>query len=236
MVKRRARALTNSNDFGSSSRGEYVQSQIREAIRAGKYEPGERIREAEMAKRLGVSRTPVREALRRLESEGLVAFVPWRGVVVAELGLEEIIQLYAMREILEGTAARFAAQHISDSEIAIFEEILEKERLAAENSSALADINRTFHQLLYDTAHNAYLMQSLNVLRNSLALLRGTTFSAPGRPVIALEEHKAIVDAIKSRDGDAAEKAARHHIRESEKTRLKMLYNIVAPRSKQDDI
>jgi DNA-binding GntR family transcriptional regulator len=159
---------------------------------------------------LSVSRTPVREALRRLEAEGLLTFVPWRGVVVAEL---QVTELYAMRTILEGAAARLAAQHVGEAEIDLMEGLLARAKAASGDAEALAAINRQFHQAIYAGAHNRYLMQSLETLRNSLALLRGTTFSMPGRAKAAQREHAAILAAIKqgARCGSRGAGGARSH-------------------------
>lgn len=207
-------------------RSEYVHEQIRESIQNGVYTPGERLTESELAERLGVSRTPVREALRRLESDGLLVFEPWRGVVVAEMDRQQVGELYTMREVLEGTAARLAAKHISEAEMGVLETLLAKETKQLKKPSELAKTNRHFHHAIYASAHNRYLMQTLSTLRNSLALLRGTTFSVPGRAKVAHREHKEIVTAILDRDGIGAEEAARAHIRGAECTRIKMLFEL----------
>jgi DNA-binding GntR family transcriptional regulator len=212
-----------------TSLAEFVQQQVREAIHAGRYGPGERLRETEVAGWLAVSRTPVREALRRLEAEGLLTFVPWRGVVVAELDRRQVTELYAMRTILEGAAARLAARHVGEAEIDLMEGLLARAKAAGGDAETLAAINRQFHQAIYTGAHNHYLMQSLETLRNSLALLRGTTFSVPGRAKTAHREHAAILAAIKARDADAAEQTARDHIRTAERTRFRMLFDLDDP-------
>lgn len=207
----------------AASRADYVKERIREAIQAGRYQPGERIRETEVAEWLKVSRTPVREALRRLESEGLVTFMSWRGVVVADLDRQQVSELYAMREVLEGAAARLAARHIGDAEIDLLEGLLSRADACREDSGALAAINRQFHETIYAAAHNRYLTQTLEQLRNALALLRGTTFAVPGRAGTAAAEHGAILKAIRDRDPDAAEAAARNHIAAAQRARLQLL-------------
>jgi len=209
-----------------TSRAAFVQQKLRAAIHAGRYGPGERLRETEVADWLSVSRTPVREALRRLEAEGLLTFVPWRGVVVAELDRRQVTELYAMRTILEGAAARLAARHVGEAEIDLMEGLLTRAKAAVGDAETLAVLNRQFHQAIYTGAHNRYLMQSLETLRNSLALLRGTTFSVLGRAKTAHKEHAAILTAIKARDADAAEQAARDHIRAAECTRMHMLFDL----------
>jgi DNA-binding GntR family transcriptional regulator len=206
-----------------NSRADYVKERIREAIQTGRYQPGDRIRESEVAEWLEVSRTPVREALRRLESEGLVGFESWRGVVVADLDRQQVSELYAMREVLEGAAARLAARHIGDAEIELLEALLARADARGEDPDALAAINRQFHETIYGAAHNRYLTQTLEQLRNSLALLRGTTFAVPGRAETAAAEHRMILEAIRNRDPDAAESAARTHIAASQRARLQLL-------------
>ena len=136
-----------------------------------------------------------------------------------------MIELYATREVLEGLAARLAARHISDGETQFLRELLEQERAARNNANQLAIINKTLHQSIYSAAHNRYLLQMLNGLRNSLTLLPGTTFSAEGRPKAGLDEHRAIVDAIARHDAGEAEALARAHIRAAERIRLRMLFD-----------
>ncbi|MBT5432436.1 MAG: GntR family transcriptional regulator [Rhodospirillaceae bacterium] len=207
-----------------SSRGQWVSEALRDEIQEGRYGPGDRVTEQEVAGRLGVSRTPVREALRRLETEGLLVQLPWRGVVVAELNRAQVLELYAMREVLEGTAARFAAQHADAAEIDLMHDLLNQEARALDDSKQSARINRDLHSTIYSAARNRYLLSTLNVLGNALALLQGTTFSVPGRPEQGLKEHRVLVEAIAARKGDDAEAAARKHIARARQTRLKMLY------------
>lgn len=206
-----------------ASRAEQVRDSILRAIRSGRYRPGDRIRETEVAKWLDVSRTPVREALRRLEADGLLSFESWRGVVVSRLDRQQVGELYAMREVLEGAAARMAARHIGDAEIEVLQLLLEQMEQSADDAETLAVLNRKLHQSIYAAAHNQYLMQTLGQLENALALLRGTTFAIDGRPATAAAEHRAIVDAISARDADAAETAARAHIAAAQRARLRLI-------------
>ncbi len=207
-----------------ASRGQWVSETLRENIRDGVYDPGGRVTEQEVAARLGVSRTPVREAMRRLESEGLLIQLPWRGVVVAELDQAQVLELYAMREVLEGTAARFAAQHADQSEINRLFDLLSRQEHAGGNAVLAASINRSLHDAIYAAARNRYLLSTLNALGNALALLKGTTYSQPGRTAEGLQEHRTLVDAIAARDGILAETAARDHIVKARHIRLKLLY------------
>ena len=217
-----------SNPVRSRSRGvslgEFVLGRLRGAIREGRYQPGQRIREAEVAAWLGVSRTPVREAFRRLQADGLLVLTPWRGAAVAELGRNQVVELYAMRRVLEGTAAGLAARHASDAEIEVLYELLKRDETAGADPGRLAKINRLFHQAIYAAAHNRYLLQALNALADSLALLRSTTYEVPGRAGRARLEHVEIADAIKIGDAEAAERAARAHIAAAEKARIELLF------------
>lgn len=223
MTRKAKRATKTADTAGRTPRGEQVYLKLRDEIHAGKLKPGEKVRETEVANWYGVSRTPVREALRRLESDGLLVFAPWRGVVVAELDQQQVIELYAMRQVLEGTAARLAAQHAAESEIDALRALLEREANVGDDFEKMAAFNRQLHQALYSAAHNRYLLGALNALRDSLALLRSTTYSNPGRIAAGHREHIAIIEAIARRDADSADTAARKHIASAERLRLRML-------------
>lgn len=214
---------TAGDTLPQASRADQVQQQILKSIHSGHYRPGDRIRETEVATSLGVSRTPVREALRRLESDGLLSFESWRGVVVSKLDRQQVSELYAMREVLEGAAARMAAQHIDDAGIELLKLLLEKAQESPDDPAKLAKLNRKLHQTIYSAAHNRYLLQTLGQLENALALLRGTTYAVAGRADTAAVEHQAIIEAICSRDAEAAELAARKHIGAAQRARLRLI-------------
>jgi DNA-binding GntR family transcriptional regulator len=202
------------------SRADFVYESLRDAISDGRIATGERVREEEIARNLGVSRTPVREALQRLQQRGLLVVGAGRGLVVAQLSQHQVMQLYAMREILEGSAARFAAQHATDTDIAILYRLQRELANAAPDAMLLVTLNRRFHQAIYEAAHNQYLLETLNLLHDSLALLHNTTFRMPNRRSESDAEHRRIVAAIERRDSDQAEKAARDHIRQAQRTRF----------------
>jgi len=213
------------SEDGNLSRGEWVHVRLLDAIRAGKFAPGDRVRETDITQWLGVSRTPVREAFRRLQADGLLVFEPWRGVIVAQLNQQQLIELYAMRRVLEGTAAGLAAQHAAESQIATLTDIMDQADQAT-GADERASLNRHFHQNIYAAAHNRYLLQALNALRDSMALLPSTTYALEGRHALAQDEHRRIVDAIQTRDPARAETAARDHISEAEKARLKVILEL----------
>ena len=206
-------------------RVEQAYQHIRQAIKEHRLRPGDRLREAELAEAVGVSRTPLREALARLEADGLIANDPARGLVVTQLDYNMVSELYCMREVLEGTAARLAAQHASEVELTILEEICEHYRRALGDGEALEMRNRQFHEALYRCAHNRYLMRTLMSLHDALALLGDTTLHDRARAEKTLAEHEAILRGIKERNPDAAEQATRLHIRNGQLERVKREFN-----------
>jgi DNA-binding GntR family transcriptional regulator len=205
-----------------ASRGDLAYRQLFEAIERGTLKPGARLREVELSAWLGASRTPVREALGRLEGEGLIDRDPSRGMIVAELDHGLVAELYAMREVLEGTAAALAARHASEAEIDALREIAAKDRDLAD-ATRIARVNRLFHESLFRAAHNRFLLRAVNALRQSMVLLGPTTLATPGRPDKARGEHEAIVEAIARRDPAGADEAARAHIRAAYRARLALI-------------
>jgi DNA-binding GntR family transcriptional regulator len=209
----------------TQSRADFVYDSLRDAIWEGRLAHGERIREEEIASLLGVSRTPVREALQRLQQRGLLVVGPGRGLMVAELSKQQVFELYAMREILEGSAARFAARHANETEVEILYRLQQELAESKGDALTLVKLNRRFHQAIYEAAHNQYLLDALDSLNDSLALLHNITFRAPSRRADTDEEHRRIVEAIEKRDPDTAEKVAREHIRQAQRTRFETLLN-----------
>jgi DNA-binding GntR family transcriptional regulator len=201
-------------------RGEDAYLRLHAAIQDGTLEPGARLVETEVAEWIGASRTPVREALGRLESDGLVVRDPHRGMMVCELDAGMVAELYVMREVLEGTAAGLAARHASDAEIATLRGLANRDRDIAGDTALIARNNKLFHEALYRSAHNRYLLRTLNSLREAMALLGQTTLAIRGRSDTALEEHEQIIAALERRDPGAAEAAARSHIRAAYRARL----------------
>lgn len=211
-----------SNETAKVSRAQWVYDHLRHAIHHGDYARGDRIREEEVARMLGVSRTPVREAILRLQARGLLELSAG-GLVVATLTRPQLVELYAMRAILEGSAARFAAQHAAPSEIETMHFYLDKFS-AATDPDELADINSALHGAIYEAAHNRYLLETLDELNDTLALLPGTTFQVMDRKERGHEEHQAIISAISKRNPDEAENMARKHIQLAQETRLKLYF------------
>jgi len=214
------------------SRADFVYETLRDAISDGRIAGGERVREEDVARNLGVSRTPVREALQRLQQRGILVLGAGRGLVVAQLSHEQVIELYAMREILEGSAARFAAMNATPAEIATLYQLQEQLRTAVDDDMLHITLNRRFHQAIYEAAHNRYLMQTLESLHDSFALLRSSTFRLPHRQRNSDEERHRIIAAIEKRDPELAEKEAREHIVQAQRTRFeaRLTASTAAPR------
>lgn len=194
---------------------------ILEAIDTGTYRPGDRLVESELAERFGVSRTPIREALQRLETQSLLAR-DGRSLIVASLDHNQLAELYVVRGELEGLAARLAARHATPEEVSVLAEMLAADQALIGDPDALSRANRRFHKQIHLASHNRFLVQQLDLVHRSMALLASTSISAEGRPEDTLAEHGAIVAAIQRGDGDAADAALRDHISKAFETRLRL--------------
>ena len=194
---------------------------ILEAIDGGIYRPGDRLVESDLAERFGVSRTPVREALQRLETQSMLAR-DGRSLIVASLDHNQLAELYVVRAELEGLAARLAAKHATPEEIRVLRDMVEDDRAFLDDPDAMSRANRRFHKQVHLASHNRYLVQQLDLVHRSMALLATTSLAAVGRSAVALAEHDAIVSAIETGDGDAAQAVLRAHISKAFETRLKL--------------
>ncbi len=203
---------------------------ILEAIDSHIYKPGDRLVENELADRFGVSRTPIREALQRLETQSLLTR-DGRSLIVASLDHTQLSELYVVRGELEGLAARLAARHATPEEIGVLRDMLEADRALQDDPEALSRANRRFHHQIHLGSHNRFLIRQLDLVHRSMALLATTSLAAEGRAEGTLEEHAAIVSAIESGDGDAAYTALRDHISQAYKIRLTLDAKAVESRS-----
>ncbi len=212
-----------------SSQGDAAYRRLLDELRDGRLGPGDRLRETDLAARLGVSRTPVREAIRQLEADGLVVHVPRQGASVRSLDYAEVMELYEMRAMLEGMAARLAARAASDIEI---EELyaMNRDLEGIADPHASFALNRQFHAALLDAAKNRFLTRAMSGLDKTLMVLGPTTLADPDRLGRAFLEHCDVLDAIKARDGAGAEAAMRTHIEMAQRVRVRALRG----RSSQD--
>ncbi|SNT68742.1 GntR family transcriptional regulator [Paracoccus seriniphilus] len=199
-------------------------SLILAAIEAGTYRPGDRLVESELAERFGVSRTPVREALQRLETQAMLVR-DGRSLIVGSLDHNQLAELYVVRAELEALAARLAARHATPEEVRVLAQMVAEDQKAIGDPEFLARANRRFHHQLHLASHNRYLVQQLDLVHRTMALMAKTSLAAEGRSEMALSEHKNIVDAIAAGDGDAADAALRQHISMAWETRLKLEAN-----------
>ncbi|HVZ02100.1 MAG TPA: GntR family transcriptional regulator [Dongiaceae bacterium] len=203
--------------------GEAVYEALRRGLRTGAIKAGDRIKEEEVAASLSVSRTPVREALGRLIAKRFIIPAGVRGLVVRSLDAAEVLELYAMREILEGAAARLAAQQASGPEVDSLLSLQEAYDSAWDDPTEMARINVMFHETIFRAAKNRYLIAALEELQDVISILGPTTFTVAGRPATASAEHRAIIAAISTRNANEAERLAGIHIREALRARLKIM-------------
>jgi DNA-binding GntR family transcriptional regulator len=204
---------------------ELVTDALREAIITGLLAPGTWLREDEVARDLSVSRTPVREAFRRLADEQLLVKTAHQGTMVASISFQDVISLYAVRVPLEGTVARFAAQRRTD-ELVEQLDLLQKDMTAAadrHDAGSMATINRHFHRALSDASGNLYLQRFMLQIENAVRRLPSTTYSSPSRQQTVLTEHQAIIDAVDAGDPDRAFEAAVEHMARAREVRLTLI-------------
>jgi DNA-binding GntR family transcriptional regulator len=194
---------------------DWVYEEIREAIIDLRLHPGEPLREAAMAEQLGVSKTPVREALARLEQEGLVETTSFKGAVVSAYSNQDLQEIYELREMLEGAAARAAAVSASSTTIEALREVIQRSRELRDKGdlSALASLLGHFDLIVYEQVSNQRMHAMIETLRAHLTRIGKLTEEIPGRVVASVEEHAHIVEAIEAGDPDGAERLMRLHIK-----------------------
>ncbi len=204
---------------------EIVFETLREAIINATLKPGERLMEIQLAEEMGVSRTPVREAIRKLELEGFVVMVPRKGAYVAGISMKDIADVFEIRAALEGLAAGLAAERITEDELEQLERILVKvgESVTNNNLQQLIEVDTEFHDTLYKACRNERLVQIVSNLREQIQRFRTASLSTPGRMQFALQEHKNIVEAVSERNVELAQALAREHIENAENSMLEVL-------------
>jgi len=209
-------------DEADEPQGQAAYRRLLDEIRRGDLVPGARLRETELADRLGISRTPVREAIRLLEADDLVTHQPRLGATVRRLEHAEVVELYEMRAVLEGTAARLAARGASDVELGELA-ALNAAMTDAPNAMQARDLNRQFHRALIEAARNRFLVRAMGAIQKTLLILGPSTLSDPLRAAEVGTEHAAILTALQARNGDGSEAAMRAHIEAALRARLRDL-------------
>jgi DNA-binding GntR family transcriptional regulator len=193
---------------------DWVYEEIRGAIVDLRLAPGAPLREAAIATQLGVSKTPVREALGRLQQEGLVEATSFKGAVVSDYSERDLQEIYELRELLEGAAVRAAATDANDETLAALRDVIDRSRAArdAGDLAGLAELLGRFDQIVFEQVANVRIRSLIETLRAHLTRIGKLTEEIPGRVEASVEEHAAIVEAIARGDGDEAERAIREHI------------------------
>jgi DNA-binding GntR family transcriptional regulator len=204
---------------------EIVFETLRDAIITGKLSPGERLMEIQLAEEMGVSRTPVREAIRKLELESFVVMVPRKGAYVAGVSIKDIADVFEVRAALEGLAASLAAERITEEELDQLERSIVSinEVSDGKNIDKVVENDTDFHDLLYRAARNEKLIGIITNLKEQIQRFRATSLAVTGRTKIAVEEHKQIVEALSERDTELAGELARQHIENAENVMLAAL-------------
>jgi DNA-binding GntR family transcriptional regulator len=203
----------------------HVENALRQAITSGRFAPGARLIERELCETLGVSRTSVREALRRLEAEKLVCSVPHKGPVVAIMSKPEAAELYAIRGLLEGFAAAEFARIADDEAVAQFGDKTKalRARALANDQAGVLKAKTELYDVLLDNCGNTLVKEILTSLYSRINLLRATSLMHPDRLPASLREIDKIFKALKARDAEGAGAAARMHVANAEKAAMRML-------------
>lgn len=190
---------------------------IREDILNGRYLTGDKLVEIKLADELGVSRTPVREALKQLELDGLVDNIPNRGVVVKGISQDDIDDILTIRLCIEGLVGQWAAERILDEEVKELEEIFDLMEFYTSKGDfdKIFELNTKFHETLYKATKSRYLEGVLKDFQLFIKSSRNNSLKTEGRLLTALEEHRNILDAIKNHDRESTRKSLVKHISES---------------------
>jgi DNA-binding GntR family transcriptional regulator len=206
--------------------GDVAYEAVREAILSNNLKPGDRVSEYKVAEWLGISRTPAREGLRRLEDKGLLTQHPRRGLVVASIDDDALQELYAVRELLEGAAAAMAAKRATEAEIATLQHLVEAEERIRDEPEQMYEHNRTFHDVIYRATHNQFLLKFLLITADTLSAYRNiSTLVIEERRDEVVAEHRELCDAIARRDEAQARATATRHVQNALRARTRLQHN-----------
>jgi DNA-binding GntR family transcriptional regulator len=235
LIKKNPTLQKRSGNDDAMSLGEKAYQAIRKAIRQRRFRSGDRLRETELAEMLGLSRTPIREALARLQVEGLAAENGQRGFSIIEFDHSIVTELFVMREVLEGAAAKLAARNAQDAEIAWLRDLHNEyaDLVKAGKTSQLTEKNRQFHEAMALCAHNRFLLRMLEPIQDALGLLGESNLLDEKRARENLTDHEAIVSALESRDPVNADEATKKHIRAAYASRIKRMFS--TPKAKDTE-
>jgi DNA-binding GntR family transcriptional regulator len=205
--------MRNGPSLEYQTKQEIIYRELYDGIVAGRYQPGERLDLRDIAEWAGTSRTPVREAVRRLESEGIVTSIPHHGFIVSKFPIEEIIELYHIRAVLEGLAARLAAANVTEANARALRKYIRDMESAVQHGhpEKMLKANRPFHDIIYKASNSPLLYKYIISLYVRTARYRGPLSTWPGRPDEIVAEHRALAEAVIAGDADEAERLARAH-------------------------
>lgn len=194
-----------------------VFEKLRDNILSGVYREKEELKEAAVGEELGVSRTPVREALRQLELEGLVKIIPNKGAYVTGITPKDVKDIYKIRSMLEGLCARWATEHITEEQMTQLEEILllsefHLKKPSEGRAEQMAELDGRFHEVLYEASDSRILKHMLSDFHKYVQMARKMSVGFKDRAEKSLEEHRGILEAIREKDADLAEEMANRHI------------------------
>lgn len=197
--------------------------QLQNDILNGRYQSGDSLIETRLSDEMGVSRTPIREAIRQLELEGLVQLIPNKGVIVKGISAKDVEDIYTIRMMIEGLAARWAAEKITESELAELKEAVEFEEFYTSRNDVehLMKYDSRFHDIIYKASKSKPLMHTLSTFHHYVQRARNLSLSSPDRAREVLEEHKAILQAVTQRNAAKAEQLATEHVRKASISLLK---------------
>lgn len=199
---------------------------LRLKIIQGEIRPGESLKEVNLVDEYGISRTPIREALKKLESRGLLSYEKNKGMVVTILDSKAIAELFVMREMLESTATALAARYATNEEISILKDIVHEDANNLNDFEALSKKNKLFHHTINQLARNHYLLEFFSLLNESMSLLGKTSLSNITRAEKTLKQHQEIVSAIEARDEEKARALAIEHVKSAYRARLRIMIDI----------
>ena len=217
---------------------EVVSDALRQAIQDGVLKPGERLMEIPLAEELGVSRTPIREAIRKLELDGFVVMIPRRVAYLSNITLKDITQVFEIRSALEELAAGLAAERITTEELENLERMLVEinEYMESKDMDKVVAADIEFHEVLYKASRNERLAEIVNNLREQTFRFRSVSMKQPGRLAKTWEEHRQLVEAISSHNAAQARKIARVHMEHSEQTLLAGMQDAATAHSVEESL
>ncbi len=209
------------------SLGQHVFENLKHAILRGDIPPGNRLVESRLAETMGISRTPIREAMHKLEREGLLQKLPNSGFTVTGLTREDIEETFGIRSVLESYAARLAASNHEDGELVILEEKIEEYQTCLDERRLedLPEINTQFHDILYALSRSPKLIKMVNDLRDQIYRFRKIILKAETRARASNDDHRKMLQAMRKRDAEGVERLVKDHILRGQRMVLRELKN-----------